>query len=269
MKESPKLLLESAWARIDEGDSGGAHSLAVQVLTDGADGNEKGEALLVSAHALILGGNEPGAQTALAQCRDLLADDPDLLTDAANVALALSDAAAAAELSDRAVLLDESNADAAYARSLAAQAVGDRATAIALGLRTAELDASADAPPWAMTVDEFAAFAEETFDSLPAIVIERLENVPIIVEPAPTKELIADGIDPRLLGLFSGVPLTERSILAEGQPSLDAIHLFQRNLENSCVTREELIEEIRITVIHETAHFFGLDDDDLEELGLG
>ena len=51
--------------------------------------------------------------------------------------------------------------------------------------------------------------------------------------------------------------------------SLDAIHLFQRNLEAAAGSREELEDEIRITVLHETAHFFGLEDDDLEAIGLG
>jgi predicted Zn-dependent protease with MMP-like domain len=54
-----------------------------------------------------------------------------------------------------------------------------------------------------------------------------------------------------------------------GPPHVDVIHLFQRNLERETTGEEQLAEQIRITVLHETAHFFGYEDDRLEELGLG
>jgi len=71
-----------------------------------------------------------------------------------------------------------------------------------------------------------------------------------------------------LFGLYCGVPLTERSIT---DPPLhpDTIYIFQETLEQHCATREELIEEIEITVVHEVAHFLGLDDAQLEALGYG
>jgi predicted Zn-dependent protease with MMP-like domain len=80
---------------------------------------------------------------------------------------------------------------------------------------------------------------------------------------------VREGVDPRLLGLFSGVPLPDKTAVGPPAPVLDAIHLFQHNLERACRDREQLRAEIRITVLHETAHFFGLDDEDLEKLGLG
>ncbi len=93
--------------------------------------------------------------------------------------------------------------------------------------------------------------------------------MPILVEDFPSEHLVREGLDPRLLGLFTGTPLPSKSVL-EGQPhSPDSAVLFLRNLEAACATREELEEEIRITILHETAHFFGLDDEDLDAIGLG
>ena len=77
-----------------------------------------------------------------------------------------------------------------------------------------------------------------------------------------------DGVDPRLLGMFSGVSMPHQSTLG-GASFPNVITLFQRNLEAETDDDAELQEQIRITVIHETAHYFGLSDDDLERLGLG
>jgi len=65
-----------------------------------------------------------------------------------------------------------------------------------------------------------------------------------------------------LLGIYLGVPLTERTLEAPYQMP-DQIILFQGPLEDFCETQEELIEEIRVTVVHEVAHFFGLDEDEI------
>ena len=68
-----------------------------------------------------------------------------------------------------------------------------------------------------------------------------------------------------LLGLFQGTPMPEDGALA---PTVTNILLFRGNLQRACVDAEHLNEEIRITVLHETAHYFGLDEDDLVALGL-
>jgi predicted Zn-dependent protease with MMP-like domain len=75
---------------------------------------------------------------------------------------------------------------------------------------------------------------------------------------------VQDGLDPRLLGLFSGPSMTEGG----DAPSLQQITLYARNLERAAATIEDLEEEVRITLLHETGHFFGLDEDGLAELGL-
>ena len=89
--------------------------------------------------------------------------------------------------------------------------------------------------------------------------------MPILIDDAPSEALIGDGLDPRLLGLFQGTPMSEDGGLA---PTVTNILLFRGNLARACRDAEHLAEEIRITVLHETAHYFGLDEDDLEALGL-
>ena len=96
-----------------------------------------------------------------------------------------------------------------------------------------------------------------------------MHNVVIDVEPLPSRldcrELGID--DPtELLGLYHGVPLTERSI-EEASFGPDRITIYQRSIEAICESREDVIEQVRTTVLHEIGHHFGLDEDDLEELG--
>ena len=86
-----------------------------------------------------------------------------------------------------------------------------------------------------------------------------LENVAIMVEDEPPPD------EPDLLGLYDGVPLTERDRWGLELP--DRITIFQGPLQRMCESEAELREEIAITVVHELAHHFGIDDDRLEQLG--
>ena len=95
-------------------------------------------------------------------------------------------------------------------------------------------------------------------DELPPHIAEALDNVAVVVE-AENPE------DPDLLGLYHGVPLPERGDMAGSLP--DTISIYRIPLEESFPDPVELREEIRITVLHELGHYFGLDEDRLEELG--
>ena len=94
--------------------------------------------------------------------------------------------------------------------------------------------------------------------SLPAELREAVRNVEIDVEDEHPD-------DPDLFGLYEGVPLPERGDWAGALP--DRIRIFRKPLVESCPDEGELEEEIRITVLHELAHDFGLDEDRLDELG--
>ena len=106
-----------------------------------------------------------------------------------------------------------------------------------------------------MTFDEQVRAA---LDELPPNLAAALTNVAVVVEDENPQ-------DPDLFGLYHGVPLPERGDMA-GMPP-DTISIYRIPLEESFPDPDELREEIRITVLHELAHYFGLDEDRLEELG--
>ena len=118
---------------------------------------------------------------------------------------------------------------------------------------------------------EFDALVERSLKELPPRVRAELDEVPVVVEDLPSREILAaedPPLSPDLLGLFVGRHLLERSHLdVPGAPG--AIYLFRRNLLRACADREELVREVRTTVLHEVGHLLGLDEDDLENWGLG
>ena len=107
-------------------------------------------------------------------------------------------------------------------------------------------------------------------DKLPRQFREQLGNVEIVVDHRPSEKLLrAEGLDPRhdtLYGIYEGVPLPERSLL---DPPLlpDKITIFAEPLLQDFPDPQELREEIRLTVLHEIAHYFGMDEDEIEDLG--
>ena len=110
-----------------------------------------------------------------------------------------------------------------------------------------------------LSARRFEDIVVEALDGLPAWVRGRMENVEVIVEEEPPED------DPGLLGLYEGVPLTERDAGYFGVLP-DRITLFRNPLVEACATEEELREEVRETVVHEVAHFFGISDERLGEL---
>ena len=114
----------------------------------------------------------------------------------------------------------------------------------------------------------FEQLVDKAISGLPKQFLEKLENVAVIVEDRPSEELLERmEIPPEdtLFGLYEGVPLTERGFEAPLFP--DRIWIFQEPIERECLTDKEIEDEIRTTIVHEVAHFFGFDDEELEERG--
>ena len=126
-------------------------------------------------------------------------------------------------------------------------------------------------PPVSMSDAEFEAAVADGLDMIPEELAAQMDNVVVLVADEPDPEQLspqdydADGL-PTLLGLYDGVPLTERDD-SWSMVLPDRIHIFKGPLQRWCTTREELVEEIAITVIHEIAHHFGVNDARLHELG--
>jgi predicted Zn-dependent protease with MMP-like domain len=107
---------------------------------------------------------------------------------------------------------------------------------------------------------EFEELVGDALDLLPEELADLLNNVVVVVEDDPPPG------DEQLLGLYDGIPLTERDRWYSGVLP-DRITIFRRPLLAMCTSREEVVEEVRITVLHEIAHHFGISDERLEELG--
>ena len=184
--------------------------------------------------------------------------------------LATGDAPEAAErlrgIAAQGALPPGREADARYLLGRALGACGDRAGMTREWGLVRLLDAAAP-PPRLMPADEFESVAEAALAELPQELLDQLGNVAILVADRPSAEMVAGGIDPRILGLYHGVPMTRRST-SFGAPYADTIHLFRANLERVCATRAALAERIRVTVLHETAHFFGYTERQLRLMGL-
>ncbi len=117
-----------------------------------------------------------------------------------------------------------------------------------------------------MKADEFEAAVQRVMDRLPAWVHQSLENVEIRIQDEPDESLGPEAWD--LLGLYDGIPLTERSVDDSGNLP-DVIYIFRNAHLEMNLPREELIDEIATTLVHEIAHYFGIDDDHLDEIGWG
>jgi predicted Zn-dependent protease with MMP-like domain len=115
----------------------------------------------------------------------------------------------------------------------------------------------------------FYELVERALEGLPPELSALLDNVAIVVDDWPeySTPLVADDLDDTLYGLYEGVPLTQRGAGYYGTLP-DRITIFRGSLERD-FPREELEEQIRITLVHEIAHHFGFDEDRLEELGWG
>jgi len=114
---------------------------------------------------------------------------------------------------------------------------------------------------------DFESLVAEALDTLPVALAERMSNVEVTIEEMPGAEAGEfRGDANNLLGLYHGIPLTDRTEAYSGVLP-DRITLYKKNLERRASTKEELREAVRHTVIHEVAHHFGIDDDRLEELG--
>lgn len=120
-----------------------------------------------------------------------------------------------------------------------------------------------------LTEEEFAELVDEAVTSLPAEFEKYMENLSIDIQPRPTRELLRSMRIPRrelLLGVYHGVPLTEKSVSSTVEYP-EQVVIFQRNVEAVCDSEDEIVEQVRKTVLHEVGHHFGLDEEELRRLG--
>jgi predicted Zn-dependent protease with MMP-like domain len=112
-----------------------------------------------------------------------------------------------------------------------------------------------------ITDARFEELVGEALDTIPDELAARIDNVAVVVRERSA--------DPHLLGLYEGVPLTERTDYGAGAVMPDRITIFRAPILAICRSEHDVVRQVRITVVHEVGHHFGLDDERLHELGWG
>ena len=260
--------IERAWDLFDDDLDGVAEAL------DSARAFEPEDPAVLELDAeLALAHEDPAAAlTAYERWAQLWPDDPEAHLGAADIYLySFNDPAAAIKIINNLIggvpLHADEEADARHLLAAAHECRNDHKNMVREWLAVLRLDTASAEPEPVLKPDEFNAIAEHALAELPDDLLVRLGNVPIIVDDRPSEGMVLDGVDPRTLGLFSGYALPNQSVMA-GAPQTSVIHLFQRTLEAESENEDDLEEQIRVTVLHETAHYFGWDDEELGHFGL-
>lgn len=126
--------------------------------------------------------------------------------------------------------------------------------------------------PMHVSRKQFELYAEKALADIPRKYRKLFHNISIIVQDMPDEEDVRlTGVPAdELLGLFKGASIVEEeSFFAVPQPLPNAIYLYQKNIEAACRNERELIREIRMTLLHEVGHYFGMTEEDLEEFENG
>jgi len=170
--------------------------------------------------------------------------------------------------------LDSESAHTLYHIGLCHEHLGDTERADEYFQSATELDCECYPRLERIEAEEFEAVAAEALGSLPETIRRFVHNCPILIEELPDRQMISEeDLSPQVLGLFLGVAATEPgaspTLGTEQRTDTDRIFLYRRNLEKVASSRSELVEQIQITVKHEIAHYLGLDEEEVDRLGLG
>lgn len=119
-----------------------------------------------------------------------------------------------------------------------------------------------------MTDDEFERVVEKALDEIPATLLDLMENVVIFIEDT-YRPMPGEAPDTKLLGLYEGTALTERDGGWGAGALPDRITIYKDPILEICSSEKQVVEEVGVTVVHEIAHHFGIDDQRLHDLGWG
>jgi predicted Zn-dependent protease with MMP-like domain len=257
--------IEEAWGLLEEGELAAALATARALLAED-DGNA--EIQYLTGSALMEAGDLDEAEP---HFRRALEVDPSDLDARAALAELLYELIRFAEAREEVGLLLEADGEDPRGHHLAAllsERRGEFAKAEEEDRMAHRIEPESYPLPLRFTRAEFDAAVEAAIAELPGRFRDRMGNLAVVVEDVPSEEILRsmDDPSPSILGLFVGTPLPEQH-LDDLPRAPDAVYIFKRCLERICENREELVEEIRITLLHEVGHFMGLDEQDLTEAG--
>lgn len=257
--------LQDAWHALEEGEVESALATARALLQED-DADE--EAHYLAGSALMEADDLPEAEPHLRRALQIEPGDLDAHAALAQLLYELCRFDEARAETGMLLEKDPEDPHAHHLSSLLAERRGELAAAEEEERMAHRLAPESYPLPPRFTRGEFDAAVDAAVGELPGKFRERMENLAVIVEDVPSDGLLGtlESPSPGILGLFVGTPLPEKS-LGDLPAAPDAVYIFKRNLERICESREELIEEIRITLLHEVGHFLGLDEDQLEARG--
>ena len=267
-------LLDEAVDALDAGEAERALDLATEgsrLAGRGDDAELRGRLALVEGQALVALGGAREALSRIAEAARALPGDLDVRAEEANALYELCRFEEAAAVLTRLLHEDPGDPWAHWLLGLCFERLG-RPAAAARHLAEARKIAPEDfAEGVSLSPDAFEKVVEDALAELPEPVRNYLANVAVSVEDLPdAEELLASDPphSPAILGIFRGSPLGDKASMDPWSHFPSSIALFQRNLERLARSREELVDEIRVTVLHEVGHFLGLDEEQLRSLGL-
>ena len=220
------------------------------------------------AHAWLAMEETRSAEKELLSARKLMPDEADLAVELAEIRIERFDLAGAEKALEEALQLDPDSARGHWLRAVLLDRSGAVEEAGREFERAATLAPEEHFVPERLSDEEFDLQVEKALAAIPRRFRKHLENAEISVEPSPETGLVREEeISPLILGLFVGTPVTHRTFDATDLPP--RILIFQRNLENICRSRRELIREIGITLRHEVGHLLGMEEEEIEDAGHG
>lgn len=267
MDELERLLDEAEQALDD-----GRHKIALALAQEAAALDPQAvDPVFLQAEALLEAGEFAAAEALYRQVDSLAPDEPAVLTGRGICLFERVEIEAAEQVLRLSLELDSRQAEAHHHLGLVLEQLGQPKKAERHFARARKLAPETYQPPIAMPDDEFDACIEAALADLPNPVQRALDNVPVSVEPLPQALELKAGdppLSPQILGIWRGTPLSERSVFDPWTDLPGGIVLYQRNLQRFARDRTELIEQIRITVLHEVGHALGLSEADLDDRGL-
>jgi len=277
--EDPRTehVLDQAEDALDRGDPDAAIRLCSEILS--AHPDHPG-ALFLSAEAFHDMGEYVEAEARYRRCTQLTRNHA---LSWSGLALSLFDQLRFEEsgkTANRALRVNDTNPEAYYVRALLRERRGDANGAARDYRRAWRLDPERHPPPHALTDAMVESIVTEALVALPEPIREWMRTVPIFLDEQPSDDYCKAFDPPRspaevLFGLFEGASLVESSDgatnasvgeqLASG---LVTITLFRKNLERLAHDRQRLLDEVRVTLLHEIGHYLGLSEQDLEDRGM-
>ncbi|MFQ5457397.1 MAG: tetratricopeptide repeat protein [Myxococcota bacterium] len=225
------------------------------------------DAYFVKAKAMLTVGDLPRALSMVDKALGLSLSRPEFVSLRGGILFEQGNYRKALEEFDKVLEATQDDPDVHYRRGLTLEKMGREADAGAAFARAAEIDPRHYPLPVEISVAACEQIVEDVLASLDPPVRGFLANVPIRVEDFASRRIVSeDNVSPQVLGLFVGLPYQEKTAIGQASGP-DVILIFRKNLEKMAGSREELVEEIRKTVLHEVGHYLGFEEHELADLG--